>query len=401
MSGLELAQYLEVINFIRDKCTNEIHLNNKIKTELDFYNKYSFIENFNRKFKSKNLFEENAVDNKKYQQIIKLLCPNIDLISINRKRKLKNFFEEFFIVLVFLYLFSTEFYIIYRYYNKLQSESLTNVYTTQKNEISKLSEEVNDLNDMNNNIEESINNRTLSSKIIDLENEVADKNNTYDSLNLFLTNTISEYNSKLQQIDNVITSGDVYIENVPTINQYPSYPSGCESISLLILLKYAGVNVTAEQIIAKLSISERPYYVSSSRYGNDPEIYFIGNPTDIYGFGVYEKPIISVALNFKSDIKNITGSSLNDVLKVVMQRHPVQVWVAMDGISAYYAYTWTDELTGKTIFYPAQFHSLVIIGFNQYQIITSDPSVGEVRYFDRYYFEKSFDFFGRRAIYYE
>lgn len=401
MSEVELAEYLEVINFIRDKCTNEIYLNSKIKTELDFYNMYPFIENFNRKFKSKNLFEESEVDNKKYQQIIKLLCPNIDFISINKKKKLKNFFEEFLIVLVFLYLFSNEFYIIHRYYNKLQNESLTNVYNTQRNKINKLSDEVKDLNDMNNNIEESINNRTLSSKIIDLENEVIDKNNTYDSLNLFLTNTISEYNSKLQQIDNVVTSGDVYIENVPTINQYPSYPSGCESISLLILLKYAGVNVTAEQIIAKLSISERPYYDSSSRYGNDPEVYFIGNPTDIYGFGVYEKPIISVALNFKSDIKNITGSSLNDVLKVVMQKHPVQVWVAMDGMSAYYAYTWTDKVTGKTILYPAEFHSLVIIGFNQYQIITSDPSVGEVRYFDRYYFENSFDFFGRRAIYYE
>lgn len=401
MSELELTEYLEIIKFIQNKCTNEIYLNKKIKTELDFYNKYPFIEGFNRKFKCKDLFEENEVDNKKYQLIVKLLCPNIDLISINKKKKLKNFFEQSLIILVFVYLFSNEFYIIYRYYNKLQNKSLTEVYTTQRDALNKLSEEVDNLNVMNNNIEESINNRTLSSKIIDLENEIVDQNNTYSSLNLFLTNTISEYDSKLQQIDSIITSGDVYIENVPTINQYPSYPAGCESISLLILLKYAGVDVTAEQIVAKLITSERPYYVSSSRYGNDPEVYFIGNPTDIYGFGVYEKPIISVALNFKSDIKNITGSSLNDVLKVVMQGHPVQVWVAMDGISAYYAYTWTDELTGKTILYPAQFHSLVIIGFNQYQIITSDPSVGDVRYFNRYYFENSFNFFGKRAIYYE
>ena len=401
MSELELTEDLEIIYFIKNKCANEICSNKKIKTELDFYNEYPFIEKFNRKYKCKDFFEDNQVDNKKYQQIIKLLCPNIDLVSINKKKKLKIFFEEMFIILVFVYLFSNEFYIMYRYYSKLENKSLTDIYTTQRNTINKLSDEVDSLNVMNNNIEESINNRTLTSKITDLENEVVDKNNTYSSLNLFLTNTISEYNGKLQQIDNIINSGDVYIDNVPTINQYPSYPAGCESISLMILLKYAGVDVTAEQIIAKLRTSERPYYVSSNRYGNDPEVYFIGNPSDIYGFGVYEKPIISVALNFKSDIKNITGSNLNDVLKVVMQGHPVQVWVAMDGVSAYYAYSWTDEITGKTIFYPAEFHSLVIIGFNQYQIITSDPSVGGVRYFNRYYFENSFNFFGKRAIYYE
>jgi uncharacterized protein YvpB len=401
MSELDIIEYLEIINFIKSKCTNEICSNKRIKTELDFYNKYPFIEEFNRRFKCKDFFEENEIDNKKYQQIIKLLCPKIDLVSINKKKKLRNFFEEMFIILVFVYLFSNELYIMYRYYNKLENKSLTEVYTTQRDTINKLSDEVDSLSVMNTNIEESINNRTLTSKITDLENEVVDQNNTYDSLNLFLASTISEYNNKLQQLDYIITSGDIYINNVPTINQYPSYPSGCESISLLILLKYAGVDVTAEQIVAKLRTSARPYYVSSNRYGNDPEIYFIGNPTDTNGFGVYEKPIISAALNFKSDIKNITGSNLNDILKVVMQGHPVQVWVAMDGVSAYYAYSWTDEITGKIIFYPAQFHSLVIIGFNQYQIITSDPSVGGIRYFNRYYFENSFNFFGKRAIYYE
>ncbi len=401
MDELELTEYLEIINLVKIKCMYEISLNDKIKTELNFYNNYPFMENFVRKFKCKNLFEEYEINNSIYQKIVKYLCPDIDLISINKKKKLKDFFEVSFILLVFMYLFSNEFYIMYRYHNKLEDKSLKEIYNVQKDSITKLSDEVNELDVMNKNIEEAINNRTLSTKIIDLENEVADQKNITNSLNLFLTNTVSEYNSKLQKIDDTVVSGNAYIENVPTINQYPNYPSGCESISLLILLKYAGVNITAEQIIAKLNMADRPYYVSSDRYGNDPEIYFIGNPTDAYGFGVYERPIISVASYFKSGIKNITGSSLNDTLKVVMQGHPVQVWVAMDGISAYYAYSWTDELTGKTILYPAEFHSLVIVGFNQYQIITSDPSVGDIRYFDRYYFENSFNFFGRRAIYYE
>lgn len=401
MDSFEINNYLEIISFIREKCANEISLNKKIKTEQDFYCKYSFLDVFNYKFKSKELFDKYNIENDKYQTIIKCICPNIDFISINKKRKLKNFFEEALIISLFFYLFSNEFYIMYKYNNKRHDNSLNNLYTKQENTINELSNKVDKLSIMYNNIEESINNRTLSAKVINLEDEIVDQNDVSDSLNLFLKSTISEYNSKLQQINTIINYGQSIIKDVPTINQYPDYPSGCESISLLILLRYAGVNVTAKQIVDSLIKAERPYYVSAERYGNDPEIYFIGNPTDVYGFGVYEKPIISVSSNFKSGIKNITGSSLNEVLRVVIEKHPVQVWVAMDGISTHYAYSWTDELTGRTINYPAEFHSLVIIGFNQFQIITSDPSVGKIRYFDRYNFEQSFNFFGKRAIYYE
>lgn len=401
MDDFEINEYSEIISFIRDKCASEISSNNKTKTEFAFYCKYSFLEVFNRKFKSRNLFDKYNINNDKYQAIIKCICPNIDFISINNKKKLKNFFEEALIISIFFYLFFNEFYIMYKYNNKRNNNSLNDLYTKQESTINELSNKVDKLSIMYNNIEESINNRTLSAKVINLEDEIIDQNDVSDSLNLFLKNTISEYNSKLQQINTIINYGQSIIKNVPTINQYPDYPSGCESISLLILLKHAGVDVTAKQIVDKLIKAERPYYVSADRYGNDPEIYFIGNPTDIYGFGVYEKPIIAVSSNFKSGIKNITGSSLNEVLRVVMEKHPVQVWVAMDGISTYYAYSWTDEITGRTINYPAEFHSLVIIGFNQFQIITSDPSVGKVRYFDRYNFEQSFNFFGKRAIYYE
>lgn len=374
MDAFEINNYLEVISFIKEKCISEIKCNKKINSESDFFNKYCFLDSFNSKFKTKKMFDNYDINNDKYQKIIKYLCPKINLESINKKKKFKNMFEYSLTISLFLCLFSNEFYIIYIYNSRTKNQSLNELYNKQEETINELTNKVNRL--------------TIDDDAV-------------DNLNVLLEKTKSEYNTKFEQVEYIINNKEFYIDNVPIINQHPDYPSGCESISLLILLKNAGVDVTANQIVDKLIKAQRPYKVNNNLYGNDPEVYFIGNPADIYGYGVYEKPIISVASSFKSGIKDLTGSSLNEVLKVVIQKHPVQVWVAMDGISTYYYRSWIDELSGKTIYYPAEFHSLVIIGFNKRQIITSDPSVGAVRYFDRENFENSFNFFGKRAIYYE
>ena len=46
---------------------------------------------------------------------------------------------------------------------------------------------------------------------------------------------------------------------MPTINQYPDYPTGCESVALTILLNYYGVEVSPLDIIDKLPKGELPY----------------------------------------------------------------------------------------------------------------------------------------------
>ncbi len=46
------------------------------------------------------------------------------------------------------------------------------------------------------------------------------------------------------------------ISNIPTIKQYPSYPTGCEGIALLILLKYYKVDISAQSIMNALPKGE-------------------------------------------------------------------------------------------------------------------------------------------------
>lgn len=194
---------------------------------------------------------------------------------------------------------------------------------------------------------------------------------------------------------------EAYIENFPVKNQYPNYPTGCESVALYTLLKYYDIDVSLDDIIDKLKKGERPHYEGNIMYGGNPEKEFLGNPKDVYSYGVYEKPIAEVANIYKPGIKNITGTSFNEVLKLVSQGYPVQVWSSLKCLEPKIAdYTWIDKNTNNIIEWKQPFHSLVLVGYSKDKVVVSDPDVGCIREFDKNKFEKSYNFFGKRAIYY-
>lgn len=62
------------------------------------------------------------------------------------------------------------------------------------------------------------------------------------------------------------------ISNIPTIKQYPSYPTGCEGIALLILLKYYKVDISAQSIMNALPKGEKPYYEGTTLYGGESKL---------------------------------------------------------------------------------------------------------------------------------
>ena len=195
---------------------------------------------------------------------------------------------------------------------------------------------------------------------------------------------------------------NTFIENFPVLNQYPDYPVGCESVALYTLLKYYDVDVTVEDIINKLKKGERPHYEGETMYGGNPETEFLGDPKDIYSYGVYEGPIEEVANSFKPGIKNISGTDLNDVLKLVDMGHPVQVWSSINCLPPKIAdHTWIDRKTGKEIIWKQPFHSLVLVGYSKDKVVVSDPDKGAIREFDRKKFENAYNFFGKRALYYD
>lgn len=224
---------------------------------------------------------------------------------------------------------------------------------------------------------------TYEQKIVNLENSVA--------------NLESEYN-RLMQIQ--IAKNTFLINGVPTINQYPIYPTGCESVALTILLNYYGVQVSPSEIIDSLDKESLIYYKDGIKYGGNPELGFIGDPRTQSGFGVYEKPIAKVADTYKPGIKIATGTSFEEILKVVKNNTPVLVWTSMNLSTPYISTSWTYEPTGETIYWKAGEHAVVIIGYTPDRVIISDPIGGTVKYQSRTLFEERYNYFGKKALYY-
>lgn len=227
-----------------------------------------------------------------------------------------------------------------------------------------------------------------------IKRELYEKNNEYEKLKNDLNRLNKEYNLLYKK-------SKFIIDDFPTYNQFPNYPNGCESVALNLLLKYNGIDVSVESIVEKLKKGDRPFRKNGKLYGGDPIVEFVGDPRSKNGYGVYEKPIIEVAEYYKSGIKNITGKSLDEVLKIVETGKPVQVWASIKLHDTYVCSTWTATSTGRKINWLCGLHSLVIIGFTYDKIIVSDPYTGKIEYYDKIQFEKIYNIYGKRAIYYE
>lgn len=190
------------------------------------------------------------------------------------------------------------------------------------------------------------------------------------------------------------------IENFPTFSQYPKYPNGCETVALYNLLRYYNVSVNIDDLMDRLTKGDGPHIENGIFYGGDPEIEFVGDPRDLHGYGVYQKPIISLANRYRSGLEDYTGHSLNDVLSLVKQGIPVQVWVSIGLKNTSVCATWTHRFTGKQIKWICNLHSVIVVGYNSTTVYVSDSYTGKIEGYNRNQFEKMYNLFGKRALYY-
>lgn len=207
-------------------------------------------------------------------------------------------------------------------------------------------------------------------------------------------------NTEIRKI--TITEKDITykIDNFPTFNQYPNYPNGCESAALYNLLRFYNINVTISEIVNTLKKGEQPHFEDDIYYGGNPEIEFVGDPEDIHGYGVYQKPIIAVANNYKSGMIDYTGHSLDDVLSIVKDGIPVQIWASVNMQNTSVCIDWIYKETGEKINWLCKLHSVVVIGYNKNKVIVSDSYTGKIESYNRKQVEKIYNLYGKRAIYY-
>ena len=242
---------------------------------------------------------------------------------------------------------------------------------------------------------------TLEKKLEELNRDTSELDAEIKEKEELLKQDNDKYNSIVNEI-NLLKQIKVIINDFPTYNQNPNYPNGCEIVALYTMLKFYKVDVTMEDLANNLVKGKAPYTENGMIKGGDPEIEFVGDPrlSNGKGYGVYQKPIINLANNYKKGMKDISGSSLDSVLKIVNKGKPVQVWATVDMVKPRACITWTTD-ANKKVTWQCGFHSLVIIGFTHNTVIVSDPTRGDIRSYDKTTFEARYNAIGKRAIYYE
>lgn len=189
---------------------------------------------------------------------------------------------------------------------------------------------------------------------------------------------------------------------VMEFSQHPTYPTGCESAALYMLLKYYHVEVTMPEIVDVLPKGPLPYTQNGTQYGANPEREFVGDPRDSYSYGVFNRPLATTASHFKSGVITKTGASLSEVIALLDEGSPVVAWYCTNpdaGIS--YRREWYDYQTGELIRWPAGEHAVVICGHDAVNLTYRDPNTGGSRTMAQSRFQEVFDELGGRILYYE
>ncbi len=183
--------------------------------------------------------------------------------------------------------------------------------------------------------------------------------------------------------------------------QYPDYPTGCESVSLYMLLKYYGIDVTVDNIYDLLPMGDQPYDDENGvRHGANPEREFVGDPRSEYSYGVFNEPIAQVAEQFKAGVKTEKGATIERIKEILDTGNPVLAWyVSAPMRDIMYRWNWVDE-NGETVWWPGGEHAVVVCGYDDTSLTYRDPNAGTTVVIDYDTFEKSFNELGGRIVYY-
>lgn len=183
--------------------------------------------------------------------------------------------------------------------------------------------------------------------------------------------------------------------------QYPDYPTGCESVSLYMLLNFYGVDVTVDQIYDLLPMGAQPYDDENGvRHGANPEREFVGDPRSEYSYGVFNEPIAKVAEQFMPGVKTEKAATVDDIKAILDTGNPVLAWyVSAPMRDIMYRWAWLDE-NGELVHWPGGEHAVVVCGYDDTSLTYRDPNAGTTVIIDYDTFAKSFSELGGRIVYY-
>ena len=211
---------------------------------------------------------------------------------------------------------------------------------------------------------------------------------------------------RLADVD--VSEGTSNIIDVPIVNQLDtsdggrSLMSGCEVASLAMLLNYAGVDVTKEELqdaMPTVALQD-----SKGRYGN-PNKAFVGDMAGSsggsVGYSVYHGPVAVLAqdylMNRSFKVVDLTGQSFTTLLKELANGNPCWVIATTTMQPDLVASTW--ETADGTITVNWALHSVLVTGYDDEHIYINNPYGYEQNVaYDRDGFEQAWKLMGSQAV---
>lgn len=182
------------------------------------------------------------------------------------------------------------------------------------------------------------------------------------------------------------------ITEVPTLNQHPELPTGCEVTSAAMALKYVGINITKQDLANTIVKSPLP----SNGVGSHPNEAFIGSPYGTNSYGVFHSPVFNLMRGYTDKVQDVSGISFDALLSHIAAGHPAIVWTTTNLDEFQYTDTWS--VNGIPFTWPGNEHTTVLVGYSSTEVIVNDPLTGTERTFDKALFKSRFEALGNQAI---
>ena len=194
--------------------------------------------------------------------------------------------------------------------------------------------------------------------------------------------------------------GKKVIIHAPYIDQSVRYPTGCESVSAVMLLQYLGIDITVDEFIETYLEKQDFQKKDGVLFGPDPRKYFCGSPYDEDSFGCYAPVIVKAIEKVFSDVKtgkcgekyadggqyralDETGTSLEKLLtKYIDDGMPVICWACIDmrepviGPQWHLLETAAGQSTGEIFTWISNEHCMLLVGYDEENYYFNDPHNG-------------------------
>lgn len=170
------------------------------------------------------------------------------------------------------------------------------------------------------------------------------------------------------------------IIRVPYIDQTKEWPTGCESVSAVMLLQYLGVDISVKQFVERY-LEKVPLFEKDGKlYGGDPWKVFVGDPADDQSMGCYA-PVIKKALEkvFREERRggeavDLTGVPMETLLREYIDNDtPVIFWASIDLKETYAGPEWIVTDTGEFFEWRSNEHCMLLVGYDEGNYYFNDP----------------------------